>query len=695
MTTRLTVYIEDMDCPVEQAQIEDLFKKDTTFSPEHFDFVTRRVRFRVNSEAGSAEALLAKLREAGLPGVLVEKNTPQTIPPGPSALLLTLAFVLAVLSETLEIVGSANPLWLTALSLGAIGLVGIRTLLKGLQGLLALTFNMNTLMAVAVLGAFALGEAPEAAMVMVLYEIGEAIEARTVSHAQESIRSLLGKAPQQVDVHDRSGWQRSSPEAIHAGTLYRVAPGEMLAADGIVTEGESTLDVSSITGEPLPQDVAVGSFVRSGSIALEGALTVRAQCAACESTAARIEHALTEAQGKKAQVERLIDRFARYYTPAIFAVSLAYLLIYTLLLGHFSSEVLYRALVLLVIGCPCALVISTPVAIVSALAAASLHGLFVRGGRALEVAATLKTVAFDKTGTLTQGRPALRSVNPLGETTKEQLLQLAASLANANQHPISRAIARAYSGKVFPVRAVRSLTGSGIEGRVEGAMMRLTNRTWLKEHGLMTPEVDEQFEKHEAAGLTALALSDCLGVLGVFALSDTVRKSAMQSIAALKREGVAVWLLTGDNEKAAAAIAREVGIENVRAKLLPQEKLAILDTLSSASPTAMVGDGLNDVPALARAHLGVAMGESGADLAIEAADVVLLTEDIAALGWLKRLSAKARRTIVQNIVFALGAKALFAVGAFAGVTTMWMAVFADTGVCLITVAWALRLLRSH
>ena len=695
-----TLYIEDMDCPVERAEIEAAFEKDPLFTATKFDMSHREVTFRAKSEGATLDALTKKLNSIDLPGTpvtkVLEKKTPtETKPKSSFCWHLLIALIFAAASEIAEITGAAPEILIITLAIIAIGLSGLKTLVKGAKNLFHLTFNMNTLMAVAVFGAVAIGQYPEAAMVMVLYEIGEEIEDHTLASAQKSIQTLLEKAPSSVEILVGSSWVKSDAKRIVKGTLYRTMPGQMIVADGTVTEGVSSIDTASITGESIPESATPGSTVRSGCIALDGTLTIRASHAASDSTAARIARAIVSASEQKAKIERLVDKFARYYTPSIFAASLLLAIGTVLYTGTLDKETIYRSLVLLVIGCPCALVISTPVALLSAMTSASRNGVFVRGGVPMETAAALKTAVFDKTGTLTVGKPAFRSLAVFSETDEKTAWTLAGALASANKHPLSQALARACDKTLTPppVKGLKNLPGYGVEGRIQGALLRLTNRRWLEENKLLGEEPRAVFEQMESLGNTTLALSDLFGVRAIFSFSDTPKENIAESIRKLTSEGVSVWLLTGDNEKSAQAIANIAGIKNVRARLLPEDKLKKISELDAISPTAMIGDGINDAPALARSRLGVAMGSLGSDTAIESADVVLMNDDIAKIAWLKRLSQATRRCIKQNIAFALGVKALFAIAAVSGFATMWMAVFADTGVCLIVVAWALRLLK--
>lgn len=609
------------------------------------------------------------------------------------------ALVLAFGAEALELAGTF-PEWAVMVpALIAIVLAGFGTIKKGVLCLVRGVFNMSTLMAVAVTGAACLGAWPEAAMVMTLYEIGEMIESLSMTRARKAIRTLLSVAPNEVEARINDTWTKIPIETAPAGTVYRVEPGERAALDGVVEDGTGSMDESMITGESLPVQKAAGSTVWAGALSLESTLVIRSTAAAKDSMSARIIRAVEEAEQKKAPLQRFVDKFAARYTPTVFVIALAVAVVGPLVTVLPWTTWIYRALVLLVIACPCALVISTPVTIVSALALAARSGVLVKGGVYLEEGRNLKNAALDKTGTITRGEPKFQTLTLIGASDETKVWQLAASLADMSSHPVSRAVSDAAEAKHVETRVVKdfkALPGAGTEGRIDGALLRLTNHKWLESKGLATPEVKAAFEAAHAKGQTAVALSDMFGVMGVFAVADTVKDGAAEAIAAMKRAGITPYLLTGDNSRAAQAIGTSVGIaaENIKAELLPEEKLSHIEALEGKAATAMVGDGINDAPALSRARIGFAMGVKGADSAIEAADVALMDDDVGKIAWFKRLSELTHRTMAQNIIFALGVKVCFAVAAMAGVATMWMAVFADTGVTLLVVAWGLRLMRA-
>ena len=653
------------------------------------------------TDAEHVLGIITRLNEAGWKASVKSTKTDTGIKKDeklPYACLGT-ALVLAFGAEALELAGTF-PEWAVMVpALIAIVLAGFGTIKKGVLCLVRGVFNMSTLMAVAVTGAACLGAWPEAAMVMTLYEIGEMIESLSMTRARKAIRTLLSVAPNEVEARINGTWTKIPIETAPAGTVYRVEPGERAALDGVVEDGTGSMDESMITGESLPVQKAAGSTVWAGALSLESTLVIRSTAVAKDSMSARIIRAVEEAEQKKAPLQRFVDKFAARYTPTVFVIALAVAVVGPLVTELPWTTWIYRALVLLVIACPCALVISTPVTIVSALALAARRGVLVKGGVYLEEGRNLKNAALDKTGTITRGEPKFQTLTLIGASDETKVWQQAASLADMSSHPVSRAVSDAAEAKHVETRVVKdfkALPGAGTEGRIDGALLRLTNLKWLESKGLATPEVKAAFEAAHAKGQTAVALSDMFGVMGVFAVADTVKDGAAEAIGAMKRAGITPYLLTGDNSRAAQAIGTSVGIaaENIKAELLPEEKLSHIEALEGKAATAMVGDGINDAPALSRARIGFAMGVKGADSAIEAADVALMDDDVGKIAWFKRLSELTHRTMAQNIIFALGVKVCFAVAAMAGVATMWMAVFADTGVTLLVVAWGLRLMRA-
>jgi Cd2+/Zn2+-exporting ATPase len=561
--------------------------------------------------------------------------------------------------------------------------------------------DMNLLMVVAVAGAIGIGEWFEAATVSFFFALALALEAWSLGRARRAVAALMELAPPTARVLLPDGTEREVPAAeVAVGARILVRPGDKLPLDGRVAAGESEVNQAPITGESVPVHKAPGAEVFAGTINGDGALEIETTKAARDTTLAQIIRMVGSAQGRRAPSEQWVERFARIYTPAVMALALAVLLVPPLLLGGIWDVWFYRALVLLVIACPCALVISTPVTIVAALAGAAKQGVLVKGGLHLETPAKIRAMAMDKTGTLTEGRPRVVALAPLGGRDEAALLGLAAALEARSEHPLAKAILdRAAEAGVTaaPAEAVQAVPGKGLTGRVGGRSAWLGSRRFLEERGLATPEALHLAEELAQAGRTVVAVGDEAGVWGLVAVADTLRPGARQTVAALHAAGIErVVMLTGDNRATAEAIARETGVDEVRAELLPADKVAAVeDLVARHGAVAMVGDGVNDAPAMARANLGIAMGAIGSDAAIETADVALMSDDIAKLPWLVRHSRATLRIIRQNIGFSVAIKLLFTGLTVAGLASLWGAIAADVGASLLVVLNGLRLLGGR
>ncbi|HRR14799.1 MAG TPA: heavy metal translocating P-type ATPase [Thermoanaerobaculia bacterium] len=560
--------------------------------------------------------------------------------------------------------------------------------------------DMHLLMTLAVAGALALGDWFEAATVTFLFALSLALEAWSVGRARRAVTSLLELAPPTVRRRLADGTEEEIPAAeAPIGLRFVVRPGERIPLDGEVAAGESEVDQAPITGESLPVLKSPGAEVFAGTINGRGALEIVATRTGGDTTLARILRSVEEARSRRSPAEQWVERFARVYTPAVFAAALTVAAASPLLFGLAWGDALYRALVLLVIACPCALVISTPVAVVAALAAAAHRGVLIKGGAHLEAPARLRAIAFDKTGTLTAGHPEVVEIVPLSGHDERELLERAAALEADSEHPLARAIRAAAAERgVSPAAVERfeSHPGKGATGLFGGQRFWIGSHRYLEERGQETPEVHDRLEAIAAAGQTAVVVGNDVHVCGFLALADTLRPEAREALAGLRAAGVRqLVMLTGDHAATATAVAAEVGLDAVRAELLPDEKLAAIEALVRSHGTvAMVGDGVNDAPAMARATLGIAMGSAGTDAAIETADIALMADDLGMLPWLVRLSRRALGVIRQNIVFALGVKAAFVLLTLLGTASLWAAIAADTGASLLVVANALRLLRS-
>ena len=694
--TTLTIYVKDMDCPVERAQIEKAFSKIKDIEALRFDMTLRHVI--VQTRRPEIEpTLLTAIHQLGYdarPSREGELKKPGVDSGFPKKLLLALAC--AILCEFGETFFNFPHIAVLLLGIATLALAGASTLTKGLKALSHLHFTMNALMTVAVIGALLIDEIPEAAMVMTLFEIGEAIEKKSQEKARFTIRRLIGNDTRFATVKTDRGWQKIPVNALQIGHVLQVKPGERICADGQLESDAALIDESMLTGEANPVTKTKGEAVYSGTLSVDSVLVVRITKKAEDSTANRILALIEEAQNNKAPVERFIDRFAAVYTPAVFALALLVALFGIAFSNAPFQTWLYRALAVLVIACPCALVISTPIAIVSSLTNAARRGILAKGGLFLEKARTIRHVVFDKTGTLTRGTPRLTGFKLFFGIEEKEALTLAHSLATLSTHPISHALQAALSQKGLRTKSVfnlKNIPGYGLSGIVAGSVIHLTNEAWLEKHGKMAQEPRDYFFEAKRKGLTTVALSDFFGIIAIFSFADELKNNVRESIQSLKSSGVTPHLLTGDTKETAKEIASLCAIDNVRSRATPQEKLAYVETLDKEAPTAMVGDGINDAPALARASIGFAMGKMGSDSALEASDVTLINDDISSIAYFKRLSQAAYRTIVTNVTFALAVKALFIVLALLGKASMWMAVFADTGVCLIVVAWSLRLIR--
>ena len=560
--------------------------------------------------------------------------------------------------------------------------------------------DMNLLMTIAVVGAIGIGEWFEAATVSFLFGLSLALEAWSVGRARRAVEALLNLSPTQVRLLREDNTEEViAAEEVPVGSRFIVRPGERLPLDGLVLEGTSQVNQAPITGESLPVLKDRGAQVFAGTVNGDGALVVQSTKPAGETTLAQIVRMVGEAQSRRAPSEQWVEQFARVYTPVIFSVALFVAVLPPAVFGESWIPWFYRSLVLLVIACPCALVISTPVSIVAALTASARNGVLVRGGSYMEAPASLRAVALDKTGTLTEGKPRVVRIVPVNGHSEVELLTRAAALESRSDHPLAQAIvayAQERSVEFAPAEDFQIQPGKGATGRFNGKNYWLGSHRLLEERGQETPEVHRQLERMTEAGRTVVVVGTDDHVCGFIGLADAVRPNAKDSIHALRKAGIRhVVMLTGDNRGTALAIAGETGVDEVLAELLPADKVAAVEKLVTRySRVAMVGDGVNDAPALARATVGIAMGAVGSDAAIEAADVALMSDDLSKLSWLIRHSRKTLVIIRQNIGLSLAVKALFVVLTFVGLASLWAAIAADMGVSLLVIVNALRLVRS-
>lgn len=707
-----------MDCLNEEREIRQLLADLAGISTLHFELAERQLS--IQAPATTQQAAIARLHEAGYPSQLVTEprsnatsNTATAAADQPLRQTQLLqhdlvragfALLLALAAETIDLLAPAsllNHAISISLAAAAIALAGLTTYRKGLAALRRLRLNMNALMSVAVTGAFIIGQWPEAAMVMALYAIAELLEARAVTRARQAIQNLLALAPAAVEMRHGDHWHSTAATEVPLGARVRLKPGARVALDGRVLSGHSSVNQAPISGESLPVDKHPGDSLYAGSINGNALLEYEVTALAADSQLVRIIHAVETAQEARAPTQRFVDRFAAIYTPAVFALALATALLGPWMAGWSLMQSVYKALVLLVIACPCALIIATPVTVVSALAAAARRGLLIKGGLFLEQLRQVRVIAFDKTGTLTHGKPRLVAMEILGRSIPEQqILAWVAALAAHSDHPLSQAIAHGLASapslpQDLQPSQFHTLPGRGSQARCGPHTLYLGNHRLIEELGLCSAELEVRLAQHERQGRSLSLLTDGQEVLALLAVADTLKPGSAPAIATLQGAGLHCVMLSGDNHTTAQVVASQVGIRDARGELLPQDKLAAISALRQHyGPVAMVGDGINDAPALAQADIGIAMGGLGSDSAVAAADIVIMNDEPGRIVELLRLSQRTHRILWQNITLALGIKLIFLLLALFADASMWMAVFADTGASLIVVMNGLRMLRT-
>lgn len=701
---RLRLHIAQMDCPTEEA----LIRRSLSGLPDvlrlDFDLLNRILT--VHHRQQNIADIHSKLKAVGMSGTPLDvgqSHAALTEKPSRSQYWkMALGGIAAFSAEVIAwISGKENSVMIGVLALFAILICGIPTLKKGWIALRHFTLNIHLLMTAAVAGAIAIGQSPEAAMVIFLFAVAEMIEAASLIHARNAISGLLEQAPETAQVQQADGsWLAVSTRDIAIGALVQCRPGDRIALDGIIESGQSSVNQAAITGESMPVDKQQGDVVYAGTLNQSGTLQIRVSAPANASMLARIAHSVQEAQSQRAPTQSFVDRFAAIYTPVVFVLALLTAILPPLFLQQDWHESLYRALVLLVIACPCALVISTPVTVVSGLALAARHGIVVKGGLFLEQGKLLKTLAFDKTGTLTEGKPGVNLIRSVSDLDEKEILRLAASLDAGSSHPLAMALTAACNEALSGVTNAQLYEvqrGRGVSGEIDGQRCYLGNRAMLEALSIVAPGVgwqnlDAQVQGLEQQGNTVIFLCRQQQLLGLIAISDQVRASSQAAIAELHALGVTTLMLTGDNAATAQAIAAQTGISDVRSQLLPEDKLDVIRTLRAQGVTGMTGDGINDAPAIATAHIGFAMA-AGSDTALETADVALMQNDLRKLPEFIRISHKTSQVLWQNIGFALAVKLIFFALALSGHASLWMAVFADTGTSLLVVLNGVRLSR--
>jgi Cd2+/Zn2+-exporting ATPase len=692
-----SLYVSGVCCSTEEGTLRKTL--DQAIGPENYTFNLVTCELAINAEVPEG-SLKSALRRAGFDA----RSTHELVAHEPfwtrhsdgvravAAALLTGTGMVGELADLPD--GLIRGILLVAILIG-----GAKVFVKAWKGATRLVLDMNVLMSVAVIGALLIDRWSEAAAVIVLFAVSLMLESYSTARTKRAIQSLVALSPTQANVLRGGAEVLVGAEGVGVGETLVIRPGEKIPLDGVVVEGSSEANESPITGESVPVAKRPGAHVFAGSLNGRGALRVAVTRRFEDTTLAQIVHRVQDAQQQRAPIQSFVDRFARIYTPAVLGIAVLVAFVPPLILAEPFTDWFYRSLVLLVIACPCALVISTPVTIVSALTFAARHGILIKGGKHLETAGRVKAVAFDKTGTLTEGKPVLTDILLLNSLTRDRVVELAAAIEDRSEHHLASALlAEAYRNGIditrIPVEDFEALPGKGVRARVNGTTYYLGNHDLCEERGYCTPEVERALDAFHQGGKTTIVLGKDREVMAVLAIRDTARQQSARTLHSLRQMGLGpLVMLSGDNEGVARQLSRELGITSFRAGLLPDQKVNEVIALKQEYGTvAMVGDGINDAPALAAASVGVAMGVSGTDVALETADVVLMSDDLSRLPLLFRLSRKALAIITQNIAIALGLKLVFLFLSVIGAATLWMAVLADDGAALLVIFNGLRLL---
>ncbi|SEM14609.1 Cd2+/Zn2+-exporting ATPase [Syntrophus gentianae] len=695
-----TFRIEGLDCVDCAARLEKGIGRIPGVEKAQVNFAAEKM---IVSHSGPVSEILATIEKMGYSGAIDRPEKGKVAAPfwktNPYALPTAISFImlaLGLLSARMEAPDGIS----TAFFAAGIVLGGFLPARNGISVLInARELDMNILMAIAVIGAAAIRQFEEAASVVFLFSLGNALQGYTLDKTRNSIRALMGLSPAEALVR-RHGVEMTLPvEEIRIGDLIVVRPGGRIAMDGNVVAGSSSVNQASITGESLPVEKRIGDEVFAGTINERGFLEVQVSRSAKENTLSRIIEMVEEAQGQRAPSQQFIDRFARYYTPAVIAGAFLVATLPTLIFGQPFSKWFYEAMAMLLVACPCALVISTPVSIVSAIGSAARKGVLIKGGVYLEEAGALSVIAFDKTGTLTVGKPKVTDVLPVMDISEEDLLVIAAAIESRSEHPLGEAILRGAQEKglkIPPISDFDSLPGKGALGKIEGQSYSIGNARFFLERGWNLGKMEETISALQNEGKTVMILGGAEKVLGLIAVADVLRKESRQALAELRKIGIKkMVMLTGDNDSTARAIAAQVGVDEFRADLLPADKMAAMnELLTRYHKVAMVGDGVNDAPAMAISTVGIAMGTAGTDAALETADIALMADDLTKLSYTVDLSRRTLRIIKENIFAALVIKGLILLLVIPGWLTLWLAVVGDMGSSLLVTMNGMRLLRS-
>ncbi|VAW49094.1 Lead, cadmium, zinc and mercury transporting ATPase; Copper-translocating P-type ATPase [hydrothermal vent metagenome] len=693
MAKEIILQVEGMDCASCTSKIEAVVCKIPGVENVSLNFTSQKLKYQLNEKIGDAKNVTKAIKQLGYkvnkfdkkadPADLHWWQTNKGRLTIVSGALLGIAWILAFTIKQYAEYAFA------AAALLALAPMAKKAFLSAKAGQ---PFSIETLVTIAVIGAIFIGEATEAAVVVFLFSIGELLEMIAASKARKSVQALADLVPKSAFLVSENGVTEVEAVTLKVGDLIEVRPGGRIPADGIIEQGQSSIDEAAVTGESVPKLKKIGDDVFAGSINTDQLIRIKVEKSAQNNMISRILEMVEEAQASKAPTARFIDRFSNYYTPAIILVSALIVVVPPLFFGANWDVWIYKGLAILLIGCPCALVLSTPAAITSGISAGAKNGLLMKGGAVLEAIGRVKQIAFDKTGTLTKGKPKVTDVRTyFGE--EKDMLALAGAVEAGSSHPLALAIldeVKSRNVKIPKATNSKSLNGRGVQASVKGQDIIVASPRYAAEISTLSNEQNKQIAELENEGKTiALTIADGK-VLGIFAMRDELRDDAISSMARLKNLGINSIMLTGDNQRTGAALAKKLGIE-VEAELMPQDKLTSIARLKQSGLVAMVGDGINDAPALASADVGIAMG-GGTDVALETADAALLHERVSDVPDLVRLSRATMNNIYQNITMALGLKAVFLVTTLLGITSLWMAILADTGATVLVTMNALRLL---
>ena len=702
--TKSIFRIEGMDCADCAQKLEKRVGALAAVSQVMVNFGAAKMT--VAHDGTAADDVIKTVRQAGYTAHLEEENSPRqteersfwrrnnkVLPTSISGALFVITWGLSYIGLIPE--SASNVLYALAIIIG-----GYRIAKTGLYGLKSWTIGMDLLMTVAAVGAAIIGQWEEGAAVVFLFSLGETLEAYTMDRTRKSIRSLMDLSPKEALIR-RNGVESVLPiEKIQIGDTLIIKPGEKIAMDGNIVKGTSTINQAPITGESIPVEKAEGDEVFAGTINQFGSLEVKVTKLSKDNTLSRIVHMVEEAQAQKAPSQRFVDVFAKYYTPAVIIIALGIAIVPPVFMNQPFDTWFYRALMMLVVSCPCALVISTPVSIVSAIGNAARNGVLIKGGAHLERLGVVSVVAFDKTGTLTSGIPQVTKVIPLDQRDEQEVLAIAAAIESRSEHPVAEAIvrkAKLENVQIHESTNFTSITGKGVRAAIGGIDFYVGSPRWfLHDLNISLVGLKNDIQRLEAQGQTVMVLGTKENAWAAIAVADEVRVNSKETLDQLHQIGIRkAVMLTGDNRGTAEAVAAKLGDIGYRAELLPQDKVtSIKELMSNGDGVAMIGDGVNDAPALATATVGIAMGAAGTDTALETADVALMADDLSKLPYAIELSRRSVKIIKQNIAFSLLVKVVFLSMIFFGISTLWMAVLADTGSSLIVIANGMRLLRS-